>query len=115
MSSGERGPLRLHWSGGCVAAEEAKVEVLLSPTPPNHHTELKLMPIYGELPKLPLKRHPRGGGGNNIRENMCNAKNNHRVMRRQNWAASGAGAGIFRKEGAEIPLAVSSDILGEKI
>lgn len=46
---------------------------------------------------------------------MCNAKNNHRVMRRQNWAASGAGAGIFRKEGAEIPLAVSSDILGEKI
>lgn len=45
---------------------------------------------------------------------MHNAKNNHCVMRKQNWAASGARLGIFRKEGAEIPLAVSSDILAEK-
>lgn len=105
----------MHWSGGCVAVEEVKVGVLLSPAPPRRHAKLKLTPIYAELPKLPLKRHLRGGGGNNIRENMCNAKNNHRVMRRQNWAASGASAGKFRKEGAEIPLAVLSDILGEKI
>lgn len=39
------------------------------------------------------------GGGNNIRENMHNAKNNHCVMRKQNWAASGASAGYIQEGG----------------
>lgn len=47
-----------------------------------------------------------GGGNNNIRENMCNAKNNHCVMRKQSWAASGASTGYMQEEGAEIPLEV---------
>lgn len=52
-------------------------------------------------------------GGNNIRENMHNAKNNHCVMRKQTGRLRG-WAGYIQEGGAEIPLAVSSDILAEK-
>ena len=41
----------------------------------------------------------KAGGGNNIRENMHNAKNNHCVMRKQNWAATGASAGYIQEGG----------------
>lgn len=35
-------------------------------------------------------------------------------MRKQSRAAAGASAGYIQEEGAEIPLAVSSDILGKR-
>lgn len=63
-----------------------------------------------ELPKkleCSSNGHQKGGGGNNnIRENMCGAKNNHCVMRKQSWAASGASRGYMQGGGAEIPLEV---------
>lgn len=78
-----------------------------SPTPPLHHTELKSTLIYAKLLKqLFHKRQPRVGvgwggvgGGYDIRENMCNAKNNHCVMRKQNEAASGASTGYMQEGG----------------
>ena len=105
MSGGEgdRTPVLSPSSGpGCCRG--GKGEVLLSPTPPAHHMELKLTPCF--TPSCPNNCSSKGnqglgagGGSNNIRENMCSAKNNHCVMRKQNWAASGASAGYIQEGG----------------
>lgn len=107
MSGGEgdRTPaLAPSWGPGCCRG--GKAEGLLSPTPsPPHHTEVKLTPCFTpSCPIAPQKATKGWGGGgaggsNNIRENMCSAKNNHCVMRKQNWAASGASAGYIQEGG----------------
>lgn len=93
--------------GGCVAGVlQRKQRSPLAPLLPSHYTEPKPTPCSTAkaqmiAPQKATKEGEREGqrGGNNIRENMHNAKNNHCVMRKQNWAASGARLGIFRKEG----------------
>lgn len=104
MSKG-RGDPALTWGLGYHWGGKSRSPL---PTPPLHHTKPRLTPsVHGVAQTTAPQKETTGQGagrrGENIKENMGDAKNNPCVMRKQNWAASGAKTGYIQEEGGRNP------------